>query len=106
MLVPSPGGRVSGLVVDLDPEGYAGLVAALDYLEGVDTASTGEPAYRRVRRVVRLADGHAVAVWLYIGHPAWVVGLPPVEGSWKMHVRRQQQSAVRRAIAAPTPFRR
>lgn len=87
MLVPSGGGRVRGMVVDMDPGAYPEVVAALDYLEGVDMAAPGEPAYQRVRRVASLASGHQVVTWVYLGDPTFAAGLPALETDWKSHCR-------------------
>ncbi len=87
MLVPSVGNVARGLVVELARAGYREMVAALDYLEGVGAAVPGEPAYRRERRIARLADGHAVVAWVYLGEPSLVSGLPPLESDWKTYCR-------------------
>ena len=83
MLVPWAGGVARGMLVELQWEGYAAVVAALDYLEGIDATAPGESAYRRVRRIVRPAGNHAAVAWVYLGDPAFVFGLPAIDTDWK-----------------------
>ena len=83
MLVPWAGGVARGMLVELQWEGYAAVVAALDYLEGIDATAPGESAYRRVRRIVRPAGNHAAVAWVYLGDQAFVFGLPAIDTDWK-----------------------
>jgi gamma-glutamylcyclotransferase (GGCT)/AIG2-like uncharacterized protein YtfP len=83
MAVDSPQGEVVGLVVDVKPEYYAGAMALLDLVEGFDPDATGQGAYRRERRVVRLANGEPVVAWVYLGHLRYVIGLKPLPSHWK-----------------------
>jgi len=89
MLVPSAGGVARGLVVDLERASYREVVAALDYLEGVGVTPPGEPVYRRERRIARLANGHTVVAWVYLGDRTFVLGAPPLESDWKTYCRER-----------------
>jgi gamma-glutamylcyclotransferase (GGCT)/AIG2-like uncharacterized protein YtfP len=78
-----PQGEVIGLVVYPKPEYYASAVALLDLVEGFDPDAMGQGAYRRSRRVVRLANGEPIVAWVYLGHPRYVAGLEPLTSHWK-----------------------
>jgi gamma-glutamylcyclotransferase (GGCT)/AIG2-like uncharacterized protein YtfP len=84
MLREGPQGEAVGLVVHLKPAYYAGAVALLDLVEGFDPDATGQSAYRRERRVVRLANGEPVVAWVYLGRPHYVAGLEPLPSHWKV----------------------
>jgi gamma-glutamylcyclotransferase (GGCT)/AIG2-like uncharacterized protein YtfP len=92
MAVDAPQGDVIGLVVDVKPEYYASVIALLDLVEGYDPDDTGRGAYRRERRVVRLANGEPVVAWVYLGRPHYVAGLEPLPSHWK--ARRDPLSEV------------
>ncbi|MGC0377448.1 gamma-glutamylcyclotransferase (GGCT)/AIG2-like uncharacterized protein YtfP [Streptomyces sp. SAI-229] len=68
--VEEPGSVVSGELVTVLPEAYAGLLTELDRLEEY---VPGDPRslYERVARdVVRTGDGTAVRAWVYVAAPA------------------------------------
>ncbi|MFI1352740.1 gamma-glutamylcyclotransferase family protein [Streptomyces sp. NPDC020898] len=72
--VEESGGVVYGELVDALPGEYAGLLHALDELEGF---APGDPRnlYERVARDVTRADGTAVRAWVYVAGPTVVVRL-------------------------------
>jgi gamma-glutamylcyclotransferase (GGCT)/AIG2-like uncharacterized protein YtfP len=89
MLVASALGEVTGLVVFLERESYAGLVAMLDQVEGIGPGAPAPVGYRRERRIVRLANGQPHVAWVYAGDPDWVAGCVPLTLNWKEHVRNK-----------------
>ncbi|MGW1027024.1 gamma-glutamylcyclotransferase family protein [Streptomyces sp. NPDC002577] len=85
-VVEEDGGVVLGELVTATPDGYAGLLARLDRLEGY---APGDPAniYERVARPVTCGDGRVVRAWVYVAAAAVAADLrangKPIEsGDW------------------------
>ncbi len=63
-LLPEPG-RVVGELVELQPEGYAATLAALDRLEEYDPRDEAGSVYLRRKTWVTFADGAVERAWVY-----------------------------------------
>jgi gamma-glutamylcyclotransferase (GGCT)/AIG2-like uncharacterized protein YtfP len=87
MLVDAPFGEVLGMVYHIRPPLYPEVMRFLDRLENVGWDASSLSAYRRERRVARLADGNSVVAWVYLGSKSTVSGLSPIQGDWKAYCR-------------------
>ncbi len=71
--VPDPAHRVHGDLLAPRPEEYAGVLAALDRLEGCHPDGSG--LYIRIELPVTPAGGDPVSAWVYLAGPAWTARL-------------------------------
>lgn len=80
MLVETPGERVKGVALTLNPASYAAVLANLDELEGYNPQNPAQSAYRRECREVVLENGRRLHAWVYVGQPHHINGQMPVAG--------------------------
>ncbi|MFF8449494.1 gamma-glutamylcyclotransferase family protein [Streptomyces leeuwenhoekii] len=81
------GGPVRGDLVTPRPEEYAGLLAALDRLEGCTPGGRHHLYDRVAREVTCERDGRTVRAWVYVAAPALAArlrarGTPIAGGQW------------------------
>jgi len=83
MLIEEGEDAVQGMVLTIHPTSYAGVLTALDELEGYDPSNPDVCAYVRMSREVTVEDGRTLQAWVYIGQARFVDGRPPIpHGDW------------------------
>ena len=91
MLVESDHGTVHGMIATIQPARYDAVLTRLDQLERYDPAQPDKGPYRRRVRHVQLSDGSNRPVWIYLGTPDLVKGLPRIShGDWAAHTVQHQ----------------
>ena len=94
MLIEEGDSPVQGMVLTIQPNMVAEIMARLDHLEGYDPEQHEACAYQRVAREVWLADGRSLTAWVYIGQPHYVAGLPAVDGGdWANYVTTMEKQS-------------
>jgi len=92
MMIEQSGKQVKGQLITIDPSSYAPVMANLDLLEGYNPKRPIHSAYCRLERMVELENGRFQTAWMYLGHPTYVKGLPPIHsGDWAAHINTTLQ---------------
>ncbi len=76
-------GRVFGEVVELDSDGYAETLRALDGLEEYDSTNEADSVYLRRQTTATLADGRQLRVWCYYWNLPQLRGVRILSGDFR-----------------------